>query len=141
MKLRIPWLYLVILGMMILPACSTQQTPTATREAGLSGEELELVPTSTGTPVEASPTDHLEIETDVVASTPEPDLVDALESDIYPAPGYQFPTPVTDPGSYPYPSPEQASPPPAKTALEASDPASVNLVSGKPTLLEFFAFW
>lgn len=25
--------------------------------------------------------------------------------------------------------------------LEATDPTSVNLVSGKPTLVEFFAFW
>jgi hypothetical protein len=31
--------------------------------------------------------------------------------------------------------------PTRKTALVATDPESVNLASGKPTLVEFFAFW
>lgn len=31
--------------------------------------------------------------------------------------------------------------PEVKTSLEATDPGSVNLRSGKPTLVEFFAFW
>jgi len=30
---------------------------------------------------------------------------------------------------------------PVKTALEASDPSSVQLASGEPQLVEFFAFW
>ncbi|HEY4665685.1 MAG TPA: hypothetical protein VIH26_00145 [Anaerolineales bacterium] len=28
-----------------------------------------------------------------------------------------------------------------RTELAATDPATVNLASGKPTLVEFFAFW
>ncbi len=28
-----------------------------------------------------------------------------------------------------------------RTALAATDPSTVNLASGKPTLVEFFAFW
>ena len=31
--------------------------------------------------------------------------------------------------------------PPVRTELAATDPATVNLASGKPTLVEFFAFW
>jgi len=31
--------------------------------------------------------------------------------------------------------------PTARPGLEATDPDSVDLASGKPTLLEFFAFW
>jgi hypothetical protein len=39
----------------------------------------------------------------------------------------------------PYPEPTGA--PEVKTELEASDPATVTLASGKPQLVEFFAFW
>jgi hypothetical protein len=31
--------------------------------------------------------------------------------------------------------------PTARPGLQATDPTTVNLASGKPTLLEFFAFW
>jgi hypothetical protein len=31
--------------------------------------------------------------------------------------------------------------PTARAGLEATDPTSVNLASGKPALVEFFAFW
>jgi hypothetical protein len=31
--------------------------------------------------------------------------------------------------------------PTARAGLEATDPTGVNLASGKPTLVEFFAFW
>jgi hypothetical protein len=34
-----------------------------------------------------------------------------------------------------------AAAPTARTGLEASDPTSVDLASGTPTLVEFFAFW
>jgi hypothetical protein len=30
---------------------------------------------------------------------------------------------------------------PPRTALEATDPSSVSLANGRPTLVEFFAFW
>lgn len=39
----------------------------------------------------------------------------------------------------PYPEPTGA--PEVKTELEATDPATVTLASGKPQLVEFFAFW
>jgi hypothetical protein len=37
--------------------------------------------------------------------------------------------------------PEPSATPTVRPGLEATDPESVNLASGKPTLLEFFAFW
>jgi uncharacterized membrane protein len=39
------------------------------------------------------------------------------------------------------PPPEPSATPTARPGLEATDPESVHLASGKPTLLEFFAFW
>ena len=39
------------------------------------------------------------------------------------------------------PAPEEAAPPPVREGLEATDPASVQLASGKVQLVEFFAFW
>jgi ABC-type Na+ efflux pump permease subunit len=36
---------------------------------------------------------------------------------------------------------EEVQKPELKTGLVATDPDSVNLSSGKPTLVEFFAFW
>ena len=38
-------------------------------------------------------------------------------------------------------APSQPAPPTVRTELAATDPATVNLASGKPTLVEFFAFW
>jgi hypothetical protein len=32
-------------------------------------------------------------------------------------------------------------PRPVRTALEATDPTTVNLAVGRPTFVEFFAFW
>jgi multidrug efflux pump subunit AcrA (membrane-fusion protein) len=37
--------------------------------------------------------------------------------------------------------PEAASTPTARAGLEATDPTGVALASGKPALVEFFAFW
>jgi hypothetical protein len=59
----------------------------------------------------------------------------------YPAPGYQVPTSTPALQPEPYPGPQEAAPPPVKTELEATDPSTVNLASGEPQLLEFFAFW
>jgi hypothetical protein len=62
------------------------------------------------------------------------------QSEGYPAPGYPAPVPTID--LDPYPSPDEAvPPPPVKTTLEATDPSTVILASGKPQLIEFFAFW
>jgi hypothetical protein len=38
-------------------------------------------------------------------------------------------------------APPASEPPVAKTGLEATDPTTVVFASGKPTLVEFFAFW
>jgi hypothetical protein len=53
------------------------------------------------------------------------------------------PTVVDTSGSAtsPSPVPEESTPPPLKTALEATDPSTVELGVGKPQLIEFFAFW
>lgn len=37
--------------------------------------------------------------------------------------------------------PESPSPKPVRTELEATDPTTVSLASGRPMLVEFFAFW
>jgi hypothetical protein len=55
--------------------------------------------------------------------------------------------PVDAPSTTPTPAPmmdQQADVPtltPVKSALEATDPATVQLGSGEPLLVEFFAFW
>ena len=41
----------------------------------------------------------------------------------------------------PAPSVEVAPTPTLRQGQEATDPATVNLASGKPTLVKFFAFW
>ena len=45
--------------------------------------------------------------------------------------------PTVEPGS----DAGQPAAPTIRTALAATDPATVNLASGKPTLVDFFAFW
>ena len=57
----------------------------------------------------------------------------------YPAPQSQAPAATYTP--FPYPGPGAEKPPAVKEGLEASDPAMVQLASGKPQLVEFFAFW
>lgn len=47
---------------------------------------------------------------------------------------------MTDEGDLQSP-PVPSATPTLRPGLEATDPASVDLASGKPTLLEFFAFW
>ena len=61
-----------------------------------------------------------------------------------PSPNPQQPIPAEPAADVPAPSPEvptQPAAPPVRTELAATDPASVNFASGKPTLVEFFAFW
>lgn len=54
---------------------------------------------------------------------------------------------VAEPTDQPVPeSPDLAAPEPAapiqvRTGLAATDPSTVDLASGTPTLVEFFAFW
>jgi hypothetical protein len=118
-------------------ACGAQQpteeipdaAPVLTEEVLATDAELVLEP-----PAESG-------ETEVPAQEPveQTAVNEPVETEGYPAPGYQFPTPTTDGG--PYPSPEQGGAPAVKTGLEATDPAAVVLASGKPQLVEFFAFW
>lgn len=66
----------------------------------------------------------------------------ALETG-YPAPAENLPTPTLMP-AYPAPAEDQGGttdPPPIKTGLEATDPATVKLASGELQFIEFFAFW
>jgi hypothetical protein len=138
---RNPWLILMILGVMSFVACSGQQVSTSTQEPKSDEVELDHAPTSTPTSTVISPTENIEIGTVLITPAPVSEAENTGDGANYPAPGYQFSSQGIESVGYPYPSPEQASPPPIKTALEASDPARVNLASGKPTLLEFFAFW
>jgi hypothetical protein len=57
----------------------------------------------------------------------------------YPALDSQAPAATYTP--FPYPEPGAEEPPIVNEKLEASDPATVQLASGKPQLVEFFAFW
>ena len=130
-----------LVGMLVISACGSQPTPVETQESAPAAEEIaqstDAVPTEE--PVEVAPTSEV-VEPESVLPE-EPDSNGDQQGEGYPAPGYQFPTPTTDSGAYPYPAPEEAAPPPVKTALEATNPAMVVLASGKPQLIEFFAFW
>ena len=57
----------------------------------------------------------------------------------YPAPEVQAPAATYTP--FPYPEPGSEGAPVVNEKLEASDPSTVMLASGKPQLVEFFAFW
>lgn len=55
-----------------------------------------------------------------------------------------LPTAVPAAASTLAPTAELPPPPPTRSAdspMEATDPQTVNLAAGKPTLVEFFAFW
>ena len=80
-----------------------------------SGGELQQEPTSLPT---------AEVGELGEANSPTPTVAD-------PSGGDASPPPVT----------EEQTPPPLKTALEATDPSTVALGAGKPQLIEFFAFW
>lgn len=49
--------------------------------------------------------------------------------------------PTIDPATTPAAEPSLDVVPTAREGLEATDPSTVVLASGKPTLVEFFAFW
>lgn len=131
---------LFFVGIVIISACSTRQTSEATQEPEVAGEQIvEQVPTEL--PAEISPTTEIDIEENPVVPVDDQVEENIPEPGGYPAPGYQFPTPDTNSGGDPYPSPEQANLPPVKTELQATNPATVNLATGEPQLIEFFAFW
>lgn len=67
----------------------------------------------------------------------------ALASPSVPAPmASLMPSPTVEPRLTATSSPPlDLSEPPVKAQLHASEPASVQLANGQPTLVEFFAFW
>jgi len=130
----------IFVGVMLISACSAQQAPVMTPELESTEEGIvELAPTEM--PAESSPTAEAEEDKVVISATDVPEVDQGLEAEGYPAPGYQFPTEGPPSAGYPYPEPEQKVPPPVKTELEATNPAMVNLSTGEPQLIEFFAFW
>ena len=144
MKRKFPRLTLMLgillAGTLFISACSSQQTPAATEEEAAAMEDIleptiEVVPTEAPAEIQSS----ADVEQPNTSPTDPPEEDSEAQDEGYPAPGYQWPTPTTDAGAYP--SPGEAAPPPVKTGLEATNPSTVVLVSGKPQLVEFFAFW
>ena len=144
MKRKFPRLILMLcillVGTLFISACSSQQTPAATEEEAAAMEDIleptiEVVLTEAPAEIQSS----ADVEQPNTSSTDPPEEDSEAQDEGYPAPGYQWPTPTTDAGAYP--SPGEAAPPPVKTGLEATNPSTVVLVSGKPQLVEFFAFW
>lgn len=138
MQIKIPRTTLLIgmllVGMLIVSACSSQEDLTLTPKEPAPAEQLgEQV-------VVISPTEIPEELIPTATTAEEPTLAADEPSKGYPAPGYPVPVPTIN--LDPYPSPEEAAaPPPVKTGLEATDPSSVITAAGKPQLIEFFAFW
>jgi len=144
MKRKFPRLILMLgillVGTLFISACSSQQTPAATEEEAAAMEDIleptiEVVPTESPAEIQSS----ADVEQPNASPTDPPEADSEAQDEGYPAPGYQWPTPTTDGGAYP--SPGEAAPPPVKTGLEATNPSTVVLASGKPQLVEFFAFW
>ena len=133
-----------ITGILFLTACSSGSTPEATDEIEVAAAATVEQTSSQAPTEEATETSSpAAVETGEVYPAPI-DVQDGAETTPqggYPAPGYQFPTEDPGSGGYPYPSPEQGNPPPVKTELQATNPATVNLATGGPQLIEFFAFW
>ena len=130
----------IFVGIMLISACSAQQTPVATTEPEVAEEQI-VEPEPTELPSDTSPTTEVGEEEVPNSPTDVPEADEGFEAEGYPAPGYQFPTEGPPSAGYPYPEPEQKVPPPVKTELEATNPATVNLTTSEPQLIEFFAFW
>jgi hypothetical protein len=125
---------LLLAGMLIISACSSQEN------SALTQEELAPAEQSSEQLVEASPPESPEELIPTATAGEAPTITADDPPGGYPAPGYPAPIPTSD--FVPYPSPEEAAaPPPPKTGLEATHPSTVVLAAGKPQLIEFFAFW
>ncbi|UCF62089.1 MAG: hypothetical protein JSV37_05195 [Anaerolineaceae bacterium] len=70
--------------------------------------------------------------TPLMVEEPTQEPISQIESPEVPAPAFAA-TPETEASPDVDPTPRQG--------LEATDPSTVLLASGKPTLVEFFAFW
>ena len=80
----------------------------------------------------ASPTDPVEVEVTAPPATPQPEQATSTpEEDESPA------TPTSESALLP----DQGPIPTGSSQLHATDPDSVSLADGDPTLVEFFAFW
>lgn len=80
----------------------------------------------------AIPTDPVQTQPTALPATEAPDQATPMpEEGETPAP------PATESASLP----DQGAVPTGSSALHATDPDSVNLADGDPTLVEFFAFW
>jgi len=132
-----------LLGMLLVSACSSRQTPTsAQEEAAAASATISITPQVTLAEETAENLPTAEATEPPVVLAEEGMEVDEPQNESYPSPGYPPPSPVADSGADPYPGPELAeAPPPLKTSLEATNPSSVVLDTGTPQLIEFFAFW
>jgi hypothetical protein len=133
---------ILIVGMLSVAACSSQQSQAATQMPGggtgqISEQITQVTPSVVPTKLIPTP----EVVEETIPATLELAEVGELESEGYPEPGYAPPPQTAVSDGNPYPSPEVAVPPPVKTGLEATNPSTVNLATGKPQLIEFFAFW
>ena len=80
----------------------------------------------------ATPTDPMQAQPTAVPATPAP-----AQATPMPEEGETQAPPATESASLP----DQGPVPTGSSALHATDPDSVNLADGDPTLVEFFAFW
>jgi len=131
---------ILLVGTLFVSACGSQQTPAPTEQEAAAEDEisepaLEIAMTEVPAEMQSSAGD----EPPNASPTDPPDVDSESQVEGYPSPGYLWPTPTTN--SAAYPSPVEAAPPPLKIGLEATDPSTVVLASGKPQLVEFFAFW
>jgi hypothetical protein len=122
-----PTVGLIIAGSLILSACSGSDQPvTAAQTPQVEIQEQEI-PTPESTSTEPS--------SQVTPTQPG----DPLPLDEQGEQGDdQANSSAQESGD---PEPEQISPPSPKSNLAATDPSSVELSSGSPQLVEFFAFW
>jgi hypothetical protein len=113
-----------IFGLLLVAGCSSPQTVDRKNETDSLG-----LPVIAESPTSAQPDEIPQEPTLDILS--EPTQI-TLEADSTPS--------ITDVSPE---SPEETQPsqPVVKTGLEATDPSTVQLASGKPQLVEFFAFW
>jgi thiol-disulfide isomerase/thioredoxin len=127
-------LLLCLAGLVVLSACSGGAKPTETAE---SPAPTEAPAATANTQAYLAPT-----VAPVVSSSGAYPIPTATVYNPYPAPVVSTPY-----NPYPEPSQNQATSPTTQpagtvnTQMIATDPASVQLASGKVQLVEFFAFW
>jgi hypothetical protein len=123
-------LYLLVIwiGAVFLSAC-TISTPS---------EELNIpLETTAAFPIKSPAS----LTTTQISPTKPTPIILSSNAHGYPAPQQVVPSPTLTAG---YPGPDFETPAATqvlKTGLVATDPGTVQLASGKPQLVEFFAFW